>query len=371
MDTGLYIHIPFCKGKCHYCDFCSFTGADKTLKDSYTAELCRRVREWKSRCATRKFDTVYLGGGTPTLLDGEQATMLMCTVQECFGLRSDAEITVECNPATADEKNLALWHDLGVNRLSIGVQSAVDDELKKLGRIHKFSDAADTVRAARNVGINNINIDLMIGIPDQTRESLDYTLEKYLELDCQHISAYCLSVEEGTRFYKNRSRLNIADADTVADMYAQVSDKLSASGYEHYEISNFAKNGYRSRHNTHTWQCREYLGLGVAAYSYFDGERFGNSRDMDAFLRGEDIVCESYRPDRDERMEEYIMLGLRLRDGIDIGEFDRAFDVDFEKIYGEKCKPYIASGYLVRADGRLFMTREGWQVSNAILADIL
>lgn len=371
MDTGLYIHIPFCKGKCHYCDFCSFTGADKTLKDSYTAELCRRMREWKNRCVTRKFDTVYFGGGTPTLLDSEQATELMLTVRECFELRSDAEITLECNPATADQNSLALWHSLGVNRLSIGVQSAVDDELKKLGRIHKFSDAADIVRAARDVGIENINIDLMIGIPDQTEESLKYTLEKYLGLDPEHISAYCLSLEEGTRFYKNRDKLNIADADTVADMYWSVADTLTKHGYEHYEISNYAKAGRRSRHNTHTWQCREYLGLGVAAYSYFDGQRFGNSRDMDAFLRGEDIVCESYSPDSAEQLEEYIMLGLRLREGIDISELQRRFGVDFDAVYAERCRPYIASGHLFCEGGRLYMSREGWQVSNAILADIL
>ncbi len=371
MDTGLYIHIPFCKSKCHYCDFCSFTNADKDLIERYVDELCRRAENWESRLESRKIDTVYLGGGTPTLLSPDQAKKLMGKVFRCFDVLPDAEITVECNPATADEKSLAVWRELGVNRLSIGVQSAVDTELRLLGRIHKFEDAANTVSMARAAGIDNINIDLMIGIPEQTRDSLDYTLDKYIELDCKHISAYCLSVEEGTKFYKNRHKLNVADADTVADMYSQVSDRLTASGYEHYEISNFAKPDCRSRHNTHTWQCREYLGLGVAAYSYFDGERFGNSRDMDAFLRGEDIVCESYRPDRAERMEEYIMLGLRLREGIDICEFNRTFDCDLEKIYGEKCKPYIEKGYLRRADGRLFMTRQGWQVSNAILADIL
>ena len=371
MDTGLYIHIPFCKSKCHYCDFCSLAAADGELVERYTDELCRRMREWKSRCEGRRFDTVYLGGGTPTLLSLAQATRIMNTARECFDLTPDAEITVECNPATASEERLSGWRALGVNRLSIGVQSAVDTELKLLGRIHKFSDAVATVNAARAAGIDNINIDLMIGIPDQTRESLEYTLERYLELDCEHISAYCLSIEEGTRFYKKRESLNIADSDEVAKMYETVSEALRVHGYEHYEISNFAKSGCRSLHNTHTWQCREYLGLGVAAYSYFDGERFGNSRDMDAFLRGEDIVCESYRLDREERMAEYVMLGLRLCEGIDTREFEGIFGVDFDSVYGERCDKFVRSGQLRRAGGRVFFTRDGWLLSNAVLSEIL
>lgn len=371
MDTGLYIHIPFCKSKCHYCDFCSLAGSDQRVIEAYVTQLCRRMREWKKRCEGRRFDTVYLGGGTPTLLNSRQAEMIMTTARECFDILSDAEITVECNPATASEQGLAEWRELGVNRLSIGVQSAVDGELRLLGRIHKFSDAVETVKAARAAGIDNINIDLMIGIPDQTDESLEYTLARYLELDCNHISAYCLSIEEGTRFYKKRESLNIAGSDKVAKMYETVSDVLTAHGYEHYEISNFARRGYRSRHNTHTWQCREYLGLGVAAYSYFDGERFGNSRDMEAFLRGEDIVCESYRPDRNEQMSEYVMLGLRLSEGIDTREFKRIFGVDFDAVFGERCDKFLRSGHLRREGERIFFTREGWLLSNAILSEIL
>ncbi|MBQ9162365.1 MAG: radical SAM family heme chaperone HemW [Clostridia bacterium] len=371
METGLYIHIPFCKSKCHYCDFCSVANADSELIARYTNELCRRMHEWKSRCRQRKFDTVYLGGGTPTLLNADQSATVLDTARECFDILPDAEITVECNPATASEYSLAAWHALGVNRLSIGVQSAVDSELRLLGRIHKFADAEETVRAARAVGIDNINIDLMIGIPDQTVESLEYTLSRYIELDCSHVSAYCLSVEEGTRFYKSRDKLNIADADAVADMYSLVAKRLSESGYEHYEISNFAKDGCRSRHNTHTWQCREYLGLGVAAYSYFDGERFGNSRDIEAFLRGENIVCESYRPDKDERMSEYVMLGLRLRGGIDTREFYENFGVEFDAAYGQRCRPFVVSGHLKIENGRVFLTKQGWLVSNAVLSEIL
>ena len=371
MDTGLYIHIPFCKSKCHYCDFCSLAGTDSELIDRYTDELCRRKKEWKKRCNGRSFDTVYLGGGTPTLLNSCQAARIINTARECFDITSDAEITVECNPATASAERLADWRALGVNRISIGVQSAVDTELKLLGRIHKFSDAVDTVNEARAVGIDNINIDLMIGIPDQTRDSLEYTLARYLELNPNHISAYCLSIEEGTRFYEKRESLNVADSDEVVQMYETVSAILSANGYEHYEISNFAKSGFRSQHNTHTWQCREYLGLGVAAYSYFDGERFGNSRDIEAFLRGEDIVCESYRPDKSERMAEYVMLGLRLREGIDTREFERLFGVDFESVYGERCNKFVRSGQLVRENGRVFFTRDGWLLSNAVLSEIL
>lgn len=368
---GLYLHIPFCKSKCYYCDFCSFPSRDSSLVDAYVAELCRHMCLWEKRCYGRSFDTVYIGGGTPTLLNGNQAKKIIEGIKKHFDIAPNAEITVECNPATATESSFSLWRELGINRLSIGVQSASNQELCALGRPHDFDAAVQTVWAAREAGISNINVDLMIGIPYQTIDSLAETLDRYIDLNCQHISAYCLSIEEGTRFFKMRDILPIPYDDDVADMYRFVSQRLCRAGYEHYEISNFARSGFRSKHNMHTWQYREYLGLGIAAHSFFEGERFGNGRDLDAFLRGEDITFERYQPDNVEQMSEYVMLGLRLREGIDEDAFLSRFDIDFMEKYGERCRPYIDSGHIERKDGRIYMKEDSWLVSNSILADIL
>ena len=369
--TGLYIHIPFCKSKCHYCDFCSFPHPLDATVEGYTKEICRRLGAWGRICCEREFDTVYIGGGTPSLLSDVQAEKIMRTVKNSFRVMEDAEITIEANPATVTGESLANWRALGVNRLSVGVQSASDGELRLLGRPHNFADAEKCVNIARSVGIYNINADLMIGIPEQTLASLTSTLERYVSLDCEHISAYCLSIEKGTRFDARRDKLMLPDDDTVADMYRLVADTLKRAGYEHYEVSNFAKKGYRSRHNTHTWQYREYLGEGVGAYSFLGGERFGNSRDIEAYLRGEDIVCERYRPEGDERMSEYVMLGLRLAEGISEKRFFELFGVEFFDVYGEACRKHIKAGRLVRRDGRIFISPDFVLVGNAILSDIL
>lgn len=369
---GMYIHIPFCKSKCPYCDFCSFPHPKAEVVEAYVAELIGRMETWGKRCTHRSVDTVYFGGGTPTLLTAEQVGRLTAAVHRHFSVEADAEITVECNPATADRARLQAWRNGGVNRMSMGAQSAQPEELKALGRLHSWDDVCRTVEDARAVGIHNVNVDFMVGVPHQTRDSLMDTLARAVALDPDHLSAYCLMLEEGTPFArKGAAVLGLPDDEEVAARYELASTFLREVGYEHYEISNYAKEGRRSRHNTHTWQAGEYLGLGVAAHSYLDGERFGNSRDLTAFLRGEDITEERYTLTSEEMADEAVMLGLRLREGVDEAELTTHFGVDFEERYGRKCTPFVPAGLMTRVDGRVALTEKGWMVSNAILAEIL
>lgn len=368
---GMYIHIPFCKSKCPYCDFCSFPHPTEEATEAYVDELIRRMAAWGDSCATRTVDTLYLGGGTPTLLSLPQAERLMHAVYRVFSVASDAEVTLECNPATASKSALRGWRALGVNRLSMGAQSAQEEELRALGRLHGWDDVCRTVEDAHGVGIDNVNLDFMMGIPHQTKESLTDTLKKAISLSPDHLSAYCLMLEEGTPFAKRGAKtLGLPDDDFVADLYRMAADIITEAGYEHYEISNFARTGRRSRHNLHTWQAKEYLGLGVAAHSYIDGKRFGNSRDIDAFLRGEDITEEVSLLSRKEAAAEAVILGLRLSDGIDPTDIEARFGVNIVSALREACSPFMDRGLMTAQGTRIRISEEGWLISNAILSEL-
>ena len=389
---GLYLHIPFCRSKCPYCDFCSFPRPTEEVMDAYVHELARRIRvagehyrddveaaKWTNEYlkSFRSVDTVYFGGGTPSLMSQRHLRELLGAVHSAFTVADGAEITVEANPAAVRREDFLVWAACGVNRLSLGAQSAHAEELKALGRLHRWEDVVRTVADAREAGIANINLDFMLGIPHQTPESLSETLRRALELEPTHLSAYTLMLEEGTPFYRRgRAALGLpADEDTADDqavsLWEQACGVLREAGYEHYEISNFAKEGHRSRHNLHTWQCRDYLGLGVAAHSCMDGVRFGNSRDLDAFLRGEDITEFSEILTGDDRRMEFVMLGLRLSDGISEAEFSARFGRDFWHDYGEICIPFMQSGLLRREAGRIFLTEAGMPVSNTVIAALI
>ena len=389
---GLYLHIPFCRSKCPYCDFCSYPGPTAEGMEAYTHELARRIRTagevyrvvshkqegtTSSRGDRLPVDTVYFGGGTPTLLPARCVTELFEAIRSAFAILPDAEITVEGNPAAAGREALAVWRGCGVNRLSLGAQSARAEELKALGRLHRWEDVEATVADARAVGIENINLDFMLGIPHQTPDSLADTLTRALSLKPTHLSAYTLMLEEGTPFHRRgRAGLGLpadedeADEQAVA-LWEQASATLRAAGYEHYEISNYARGGCRSRHNLHTWQCRDYLGLGVAAHSCMNGVRFGQSRDVEAFLRGEDITELSEVLTDSERELEYVMLSLRLSDGIGEADFAARFGRDFWHSYAASCIPFIEGGFMERSGGRVRLTERGFPVSNAIIAELI
>ena len=379
---GLYLHIPFCRSKCPYCDFCSLPRPSEELMEAYTRELSRRIRQAGGDYRREandpvSVDTVYFGGGTPSLLPPHCFEELMEAIRESFCILPDAEITAEANPAALSAETAAAWAGCGVNRVSLGAQSAQEPELKALGRLHRWHDAEETVGLLRAVGIDNINLDFMLGIPHQTSESLADTLTRALALKPSHLSAYTLMLEEGTPFYR-RGRVglglpadeDIADEEAIS-LWEQACVLLREAGYEHYEISNFAREGLRSRHNLHTWQCHDYLGLGVAAHSCMDGVRFGQSRDMDGFLAGKDITEFTEMLTSEDRMAEFIMLGLRLSDGIDEAEFFSRFGVDFWHTYGSFCIPFIEKGLMLRSEGRVRLTEGGFPVSNSILAELI
>ena len=368
---GIYIHVPFCIRKCNYCDFCSFADIDGKIMYEYTGELCKRISDFAKK-GSEDFvvDTVYFGGGTPTLLPTECFRELLETVRNSFFVQGDAEISVECNPASIDLVGLERLRALGVNRLSIGLQSANENELKLLGRLHSFKDFCRCFSEAREAGFDNISVDLMYGIPEQTVKSFEHSLREVCRLEPEHISAYGLKIEEGTAFSKMRDSLVLPDEDEEYLMYCRCVEILEQNGYSRYEISNFSRSGRESRHNLRYWALEDYIGFGVAAHSCVDGVRFGNSRDIKAFLAGKDITEERCEISSEERERELVMLGLRLERGLDIKEYEkltkRNFKSDFPMIDG-----LVGAGFFYERDGRLGFTTKGFFVRNTILAQML
>ena len=369
-NLGLYIHIPFCRTKCLYCDFCSFVSRDEQQREAYVGALLREIEARGTK--DYSVDTVYFGGGTPSLLSAEQIGRILGEIKESFNVSPDAEITLECNPMTVSDgdKYFKELRALGVNRLSLGVQSAVDGELKLIGRRHSFEEAKATFLAARGAGFENISVDLMLGIPSQTFDSLRASANQVIKLAAEHISIYSLQLEEGTPLYRMRERYSLADDDAAADMYELVVKMMKDAGYRHYEISNFARGGRESKHNSKYWRLDEYLGLGLAAHSDFGGKRLENTRDMERYLGGEWLQAES-DISNSEREFEFLMLGLRTADGISKSEFLARFGVDFDEKYGEKMEKFKKMGYFCEKGDALALTESGFEVSNAILTEIL
>ena len=340
--------------------------------EDYVNALCERIRDFSPLAAKYSVDTVYFGGGTPTLMPPRHFEKILSVLFSEYDIEKDAEISCECNPATIDAEGLATLRRLGINRLSIGLQSANENELRALGRIHSFEDFKRTFIDARAAGFDNISADLMYGIPHQTRESFEKTLTELVALSPEHISAYGLKVEEGTAFAKlyEKGELILPDEDTEYQLYCDAERILKGSGYDRYEISNFAKNGYESRHNLRYWQGEEYIGFGVAAHSYFDGERFGNSRDIAAFIRGEDIVCERSIVTDEEKLWEYVMLSLRLATGLDRQKFLLLSGKTVEEAFPTISK-FISEGFLSDNGRSIAFTTKGFFVSNYILSDLM
>ncbi len=362
---GLYLHVPFCDSKCAYCDFYSYR-AGVALYERYTDTLCEHIR-LAGEQLDRPCDTLYFGGGTPSLLGGERIARLIKTVKESFG-DSFTEITVECNPADDLKTDFEAMAAAGVDRISLGVQSGIDSELKALSRRHSVSDVVRTVKDAKSAGIHNISLDLMLGIPRQTKESLKQSLNFLLSLDPTHLSCYMLKIEPGTPFGQaDVKKLDLPDDDTVSDMYFFTSEYLSQHGFEHYEISNFAKKGYRSKHNTRYWLCDEYLGLGPAAYSYLNGKRFSFPRDTEQYLTAPKVQSDGEGGD----FTEFCMLRLRLSDGIDFAELTERFGSDKTENLRKKATKFQNSGLVTLTDRKLALTVKGYLVSNAVIGELL
>ena len=372
MAYGAYIHIPFCVKKCAYCDFYSLPSCGGEEKERYTSALIRQIRWAEKKYGHITFDTVFIGGGTPTALETEQLGRIIAALKSSFDLTRNCEFTVEANPMTFDKAKLTDLRESGVSRLSLGIQSAQDNELALLGRIHTFEEAKKAFELTRKCGFDNISIDLMYGIPDQTEQSFLDTVKRTIALSPEHISVYGLQLEEGTPMHRDRDRLTFPSENECVSMYSECIDLLKKGGYERYEISNFSKKGYECRHNLGYWSGGQYLGFGAGAYSFFDRKRFFCEEDVSRFCRAEDfatlITVEETLDDIDLE-KEFIMLSLRLTRGFSVKElFDRTRNAEF---YLKRCEVYIKNGFMEMRDGRIFFTEKGFDVSNTILSEIL
>ena len=358
---GLYIHIPFCRSKCHYCDFYSMPHPDGEWMFAYTDRLCSDILSYAPLCTEYVVDSVYFGGGTPTLMDATLLCRILDSVRAHYHLSSDAEITVECNPATGSAEGFRMLHTAGFNRVSVGLQSANERELRALGRVHSFRDCADTIGLLRAAGFENLSVDVMQGIPHATPESYLETLRAVVSLETEHIL---------DRFRK-RIEVPLPDEDTAREMFFEGAAFLEDHGYDWYEISNFAKKGYASRHNLKYWNCEEYLGFGPAAYSFFGGERFGNGRDVTAYLRGEAIECERERIGTLEAANEFVMLGMRLFGGVSVKAFEARYPYPFYDTFGAALERFVSTGHVKKTEDGYAFTPEGFYVSNTILSEVL
>lgn len=365
-NFGLYLHVPFCASKCRYCDFYSFAGSEAEM-DGYVQAMRKHFSAFSAQMAGRTADTVYFGGGTPSLLGEKRLTALLDGARAAFDLAPDAEITVECNPDSMSDSLLRGLRDAGVDRLSVGVQSAHDDELRLLGRRHTFAEARDAILRAQDAGFGNLSLDLMYGLPGQTAERFLESVQALLDFQPAHLSCYGLKLEPGTPM--GRENPVLPDEDAQADLYLALCDTLRAAGYEHYEISNWAKPGFRSRHNSRYWVLSDYLGLGPGAHSLLDGRRFAFPRDLAAF-------CADVPPAPEETVagfadwSEYLMLGLRTADGVRRAPFEDRFGRSFDP-FAARLAALSPHGLTAPVPDGWRLTEQGFLVSNLIIGETL
>ena len=402
---GLYIHIPFCVQKCRYCDFLSFPAGEDEKAD-YVTLLCEELEKRSTCFSDHSIATVYVGGGTPSCLSAEQMNRIFEKVKACYRLQEEAEVTVEVNPGTVAGEKLLAYRNMGINRLSIGLQSTHDSLLKTLGRIHTLEDFLHTYHGARKAGFDNISVDLMSALPGQNKEMLQNTLEQVIALQPEHISCYSLIVEEGTPFYRMRDQMCFPDEEEDREMYEMTGRMLTEAGYRRYEISNYAKEGKTSVHNSSYWKRVPYLGVGLGASSFIEEHRFSNPSSMPEYRQmvaaglgtsvvqdSEDAsrkscggdVCGIEKPQiwkmadsdtvtalsKEDRMEEFMFLGLRMMEGVSEAEFMDCFGESVDRVYGDVLSELVRDKLLVREDGRIFLTGYGIDVSNYVFEKFL
>ena len=376
---SLYLHIPFCASKCHYCDFLSGPDTKENI-ERYVELLCKEIRiKAESLKAEEKItDTVFFGGGTPSLLEPGQMIKIMSTLREEFRILPEAEISLELNPGTVCKEKLKTYQQLGINRLSIGLQSANNEELKRLGRIHTYEEFLNTWQEVKRLGFSNINIDLMSSLPGQTLESYRNTLEKITSLKPEHISAYSLIIEEGTNFHnwygeEGEKTKELPSEETDREMYYLTKTILRENGYERYEISNYSLPTHECRHNIGYWTGKPYLGMGLGASSYRNQERFQNEGRMkeyeDKILLGKDPIMERIPLELTERMQEFMFLGLRRMKGISEKDFSTEFGISLEQVYGDKLRALESQQLLAYDQGRWYLTERGIDVSNRVFVE--
>lgn len=389
----LYLHIPFCVQKCRYCDFLS-APAEEEVRTRYVDKLIEEIEEKGEASADYTVMSVFLGGGTPSILEGEQIGRLMQALRQKFQIEDGAEITMECNPGTLTAPKVFSYKKSGINRISMGLQSANNQELKKLGRLHTFEQFLENYELVRNAGFDNVNLDLMSALPGQTLSDWSNTLTEVVRLNPEHLSAYSLIVEEGTPFYqeyaqdelrreRGESPLFLPDEATERAMYQKTNQILGAHGYQQYEISNYARPGRECRHNIGYWTRENYLGLGLGSASLMENVRFSNTGNLQEYLGSKSPLKTgggqdgSFEPseteclDTRQQMEEFMFLGLRLRQGVNRNRFRELFRSEMEEIYGAALKKLLHQGLLKQENGQLYLSEEGISVSNYVMSEFL
>lgn len=380
-ELELYVHIPFCVQKCLYCDFLSMP-VDESVRRHYVNKLIEEIEQKAESYQTYQVTSLFLGGGTPSILSGTQITEMIEALQKNFSIEKDAEITIECNPGTLTGQKLLAYKESGINRISMGLQSARNEELKKLGRIHTFEEFLHNYDLVRKTGFDNVNVDIMSALPGQTVSDWEHTLREVLKLRPEHISAYSLIIEEGTPFYQAYAAdeqrreegdepLFLPGEETERAMYQLTKELLGQKGYERYEISNYAKKGKECRHNIGYWTRKNYLGLGLGSASLVENVRFSNTSDLKAYLDGKFEPQEREVLERKAQMEEFAFLGLRMMEGISRSRFAEVFGVEIEAVYGAVIKRMTELGLLKQRAGKIFLTEEGISVSNYVMSEFL
>ncbi|EGT3612006.1 oxygen-independent coproporphyrinogen III oxidase [Clostridium perfringens] len=372
---SLYIHIPFCAQKCLYCDFPSFARKDH-LRKAYIEALNKEIISLREKHNNLEINTIFIGGGTPSVLEADELECLLKEVAK-LNMAKDIEYSMECNPGNLTEEKLEVMKKYGVNRISMGLQAKQDNLLKGLGRIHNYKTFKENFLLAKKVGFNNINVDLMFGLPNQRLNEWEETLREIISLDPAHISAYSLIIEEGTAFYNlyENDKLKLSTEEEERKMYHLAKKILEENGFNQYEISNYAKEGKECRHNLAYWNMDNWIGVGSASASYIDGKRIKNISSVEEYINSinekgeavEEIITNS----KNDNMEEFMFMGLRKINGIDENEFKNRFSMNINDVYGEILNKYIGEGLLIRESGRIFLSEKGIEISNIIMADFL
>ena len=369
MEIGVYIHIPFCKRKCYYCDFVSYPEKYE-LQEKYIDKVIQEIEENKKILQDNNVTTIYIGGGTPSSIKPELIKRILNKVYNYTEINNIKEITIEVNPGTATKNNLQLYKNCGINRLSIGLQSTNNDILNEIGRIHNFNQFLDTYKWAREAEFKNINVDLMIGIPNQTIDDVKTSLEKVVSLKPEHISVYSLIVEDETPMKKliESGKLKLPDEEDERNQYKYTKNFLELNGYKHYEISNFAKPGFESKHNLNCWEQKQYIGLGVAAHSYINGVRYSNTISLEEYLNkdSKDIKEIHETQTIDDMKKEYMLLGLRKIDGVQISKFEEKFGENPIYLFKNELKKLIQEGLLIIDLDNIKLTEKGLDLANIV-----
>lgn len=372
---SLYIHIPFCAQKCLYCDFPSFARKDH-LRKAYIEALNKEIISLREKHNNLEINTIFIGGGTPSVLEANELECLLKEVAK-LNMAKEVEYSMECNPGNLTEEKLEVMKKYGVNRISMGLQAKQDNLLKGLGRIHNYKTFKENFLLAKKVGFNNINVDLMFGLPNQSLNEWEETLREIISLEPAHISAYSLIIEEGTAFYNlyENDKLKLPTEEEERKMYHLAKKILEENGFNQYEISNYAKEGKECRHNLAYWNMDNWIGVGSAAASYINGKRIKNISSVEEYInsikdKGE-AVEEIINNSKNDNMEEFMFMGLRKINGIDENEFKNRFSMNINDVYGEILNKYIGEGLLIRESGRIFLSEKGIEISNVIMADFL